>query len=239
MPSGDAHSQRRPAGSAPTPCRCPATPRSTMLPRYQRIEIHDMPGGEQRADERADAGHRQHQPEAALAAPALVGQLGQGHAVVEGERRHDGHHDERDEQLRGRGGRTPAPRGPAGRRARPAAAACSSSRRSSEQRDEHGGERRAVEQEAPRRADGLDEHGGQRRAEDPRPRHHRRVQRRRRWRCRCGSTSSVTRPRRAGFSNALSTPSASVSAHTTGTRGPGRRGRGRRARGPARRAAPG
>ncbi len=32
-----------------------------------------------------------------------------------------------------------------------------------------------------------------------------------------GSTSSMTRPRRAGFSNALSTPSRSVSPHTTPT----------------------
>ena len=37
--------------------------------------------------------------EVALAAPAHVGQLGQRHAVVEGERGDDGHHDERDEQL--------------------------------------------------------------------------------------------------------------------------------------------
>ena len=33
----------------------------------------------------------------------------------------------------------------------------------------------------------------------------------------CGSTSSVTSPRRAGFSKALSTPTASVRPHTTGT----------------------
>ena len=92
-------------GSAPRPCRGRPTPSTTVI---AEVPAHRSPRSRAVSSEPVNEPmlrHRQHEPEAALAAPALVGQLGQRHAVVEGERRHDRSITTNDEQQHARCGR--------------------------------------------------------------------------------------------------------------------------------------